>query len=276
VGIADTIGRLDQLGIAHTGAGADLEQARVPAMIEVRGRRIAVLSYNCVGPEAAWASPQRAGCNYLRVLTADGSGVTPNAPLERVVPQALEALRADIAAARRAAQLVIVALHKGIVHTPARLAPYERPLAEAAIDAGADVVVGHHAHILRGIELYRGRPIFHGIGNGCVVRMRSALTRIIRSAPNGRDGGAGCSASADPHGLAPFHPEAVVVLGCFRWRADGSLETGASCVVEPPGRPVCVEDERADAVIEYLAHIGKAAGLPSRHWTRVGAQWVCT
>ena len=48
-GIADTIGRLDQLGIAHTGAGADLEQARAPAMVEVRGRRIAVLSYNCVG-----------------------------------------------------------------------------------------------------------------------------------------------------------------------------------------------------------------------------------
>ena len=239
-----------------------------------------MLSYNCVGPEAAWATTQRAGCNYLRVLTADGSGVTPNAPLQRVDPQALETLRNDIAAARNAAQLVIVALHKGIVHTPAILAPYERPLAEAAIDAGADVVVGHHAHILRGIELYRGRPIFHGIGNGCVVThalspdqdhpQRAEWARRRREL---------FGFEPDPrYPLAPFHPEAVnAVLGCLRWRADGSVETSVRPVfVEPPGRPVCVEDERAKAVIGYLDHIGSTAGLPSRQWTRAGAHWVCT
>jgi poly-gamma-glutamate synthesis protein (capsule biosynthesis protein) len=64
---------------------------------------------------------------------------------------------------------VVVALHKGITHRPAALAPYERPLSAAAIAAGADVVVGHHAHIARGIEIIEGRPVFHGLGNGCVV-----------------------------------------------------------------------------------------------------------
>src|SRR5690606_6845723 len=99
----------------------------------------------------------------------------------------------DVADAREGADLVIVALHKGIVHTPAVLAPYERPLADAAVAAGADIVVGHHAHLLRGIELsadatfahdaraptrtrsgpesYRRNrcPVFHGLGNACVV-----------------------------------------------------------------------------------------------------------
>lgn len=280
VGIADTIDRLDQLGIGHTGAGADLAQARAPAMVDVRGRRIAVLSYNCVGPESAWATPQRAGCNYLRIRTTDGSAVVPNAPLEQVDPGALEVLRAEIAAVRRGAQLVIVALHKGIVHTPARLAAYERPLAEAAIDAGADAVVSHHAHILRGIELYKGKPIFHGIGNGCVVThalgpdqdhpARAEWARRRREL---------FGFEPDPrYTLAPFHPEAVnAVLGCLRWHDDGSLETSVNPVfVEPPGRPVSVADDRADAVIAYLDRIGEAAGLPPRRWTRAGARWVCT
>jgi len=58
--------------------------------------------------------------------------------------------------------VLIVALHKGIGHTPAALAMYERPLAKAAIDAGADIVVGHHAHILRGIELYKAGRFIMG------------------------------------------------------------------------------------------------------------------
>ena len=115
-----------------------------------------LLSYNCVGPEVAWADADRAGCNFLRMETSDGRPVTPPSPLVAPTAEALARLRTDIAAARAGADLLVVALHKGIVHTPAKLAPYERPLAEAALDAGADIVVGHHAHIVRGVELRNG------------------------------------------------------------------------------------------------------------------------
>jgi poly-gamma-glutamate capsule biosynthesis protein CapA/YwtB (metallophosphatase superfamily) len=277
-GIADTLAGLDRLHIAHTGAGADLSAARLPAVVERHGRRVAVLSYNCVGPEAAWATGERAGCNYLRILTSDGSPVKPTAPLQSVDPQALAQLRADIAAARREAGLVVVAFHKGIVHTPAKLAPYERPLAEAAIDAGADIVVGHHAHILRGLEIYRDKPIFHGIGNGCVV------THALSPAQDhpGRADWARrrrelFGFEPDPaYTLAPFHPEAVhAVLGLVQWGADGRLQTSVLPVfVEPPGRPVCVTDARAQQVIGYLDEIGAAARLPPLKWTQAGAQWV--
>jgi poly-gamma-glutamate capsule biosynthesis protein CapA/YwtB (metallophosphatase superfamily) len=280
-GIADTVDRLERLGIAHTGAGATLAEASRAAVIERRGRRVALLSYNCVGPEAGWAAPDRAGCNFLRMQAADGKPVSPNSPLVAPTTEALEQLRADITGARARADLVIVALHKGIVHTPAKLAPYERPLAEAALDAGADIVVGHHAHIVRGVEMRAGKALFHGLGNGCVVThalspsqdhpARAAWAKKRREL---------FGFEPDPrYELAPFHPEAVnAVIGVVRVEADGGLRMGVIPVhVEPPGRPVCVNDARAEEVIAYLDRIGAMAGLPPRQWRREGPWlWMCT
>jgi len=266
-GIADTIEALDRAGIAHAGAGATLAAARAPAWIARGDKRIALLSYNCVGPEAAWASDARAGCAYLRVETADGTAVAPSAPLARVAPDALRALAGDVAAVRAAADVVVVALHKGIVHTPAKLAPYERPIAQAAIDAGADVVVGHHAHIARGIELYRNKPIFHGLGNGCVVtRALSPSQSHPARAAWARRRREVFGFEPDPaYELAPFHPEAVnALLARVRVHDDGSLRAGFVPVfVEPPGRPVLADGARALAVVRYVERIGVQAELPA-------------
>ena len=169
-GIADTRSELDRLGILCCGADSTLDLARRPALVQCAGRRVAVLSYNCVGPESGWAGADKAGCAYVRMTTADGRPVTPIAALQAPDVKSLAAMQVDIAAAKAADNdFVIVALHKGLVHTPARLAPYERPVAHAAIEAGAKAVIGHHAHIVRGMEFHLGRPIFHGLGNGCVV-----------------------------------------------------------------------------------------------------------
>lgn len=279
-GIEDTIERLDELAIAHAGAGKSLEAARAPAIVECKGRRIALLSYNCVGPEAGWAGKSHAGSNYLRIETADGSPIVPAAMLLEPAGEALEQLRAQVQAVRDAADVVIVALHKGIVHTPATLAPYERPLARAAIEVGADVVVGHHAHILRGIEIIDQRPVFHGLGNGCVVThalspdqdhaARAAWAKRRREL---------FGFEPDPkYPLSPFHPEAVhSAFGVVKLSHDGRLSCGVIPVfVEPPGRPVCVQDERADAVVAYLQRIGVAAGLPERRLQRQSEQlWLC-
>jgi len=279
-GIEDTVERLDALGIAHTGAAVTLAAAREPAIVCRNGRRIALLSYNCVGPESSWADDAHAGCNYLRIATADGAPVAPTSPLTEATEEALAHLADDIGVARGLSDIVVVALHKGIVHTPAVLASYERPLAAAALAAGADVVVGHHAHILRGIDVSTGRPVFHGLGNACVV------TRAL--AP-GQDHPARAAwvrrrqdlfgFEPDPHyPLAPFHPEAVHgALGIVILHADGRRSAGVVPVhVEPPGRPVCVTDDRAVRVIEYLTRIGSAAGLPAQGWQRRSDDlWLC-
>ena len=265
-GIADTRAGLSRLGIAHAGAGASLSEARAPAFIERAGRTIALLSYNCVGPENGWATEAQAGSAWLRIETADGSPIAPSAPLERMTDEARAMLAQDIAAIRAKADMVIVALHKGIVHTPAKLAPYERALAQAALEAGADVVLGHHAHIIRGIEFHQGKPIFHGLGNGCVV------TRALspdQDHPARREWAERRKAlfgfEPDPaYALAPFHPEAVnAFLGRLIWHADGRIEAGIIPVhVEAPGRPVLADGARAQEIMRYVERITQAAGLP--------------
>lgn len=279
LGIADTIRTLDSVRIAHTGAGLTLAQARQPAYLAVRDRTVALLSYNCVGPAAAWATDDRAGCSYIYVWPAAGEPVAPASALDQPDPQSLDAMAQDIREARAHAELVVVALHKGIVHTRARLAPYERPIAHAAIDAGADIVLGHHAHIIRGIEIYRNKPIFHGLGNGCVVTRalspdqshpaRAAWARRRREV---------FGFEPDPaYPLAPFHPEAVnALLGRVRVDDDGRLRVGLRPVhVEPPGRPVIAQSEAFVRICRYVEQITIEAGLPPvRLDARQGDAWL--
>lgn len=264
-GIADTVAALGAAGLAYCGAGANLDEARRPCIVEGRGQRIAVLSFNCVGPEEAWATPSRAGCNYVRVNTSDGSRITPRATLVAPDEASLREMADAIRAARASAHRVIVSLHKGIVHTPAVLAPYERAIAHAAVDAGADVVIGHHAHILRGIEIHRGKPIFHGLGNGCVVtRALSPDTDDPGRAEWARRRQEIFGFTPDPaYFLAPFHPQAVNgMLGCVRLHGDGTHRAGFVPVrVDPPGRPRLCSDAEAREVVRYVEDITLAAGL---------------
>jgi poly-gamma-glutamate synthesis protein (capsule biosynthesis protein) len=122
--------------------------------------------------------------------------------------------------------------------------------------------------------------VFHGLGNGCVV------THALSPAQDHPERAAWARRRRELFGfepdpryvLAPFHPEAVhALLGIVRWHGDGTLSTGIMPVhVEPPGRPVCVTDARADAVIAYLETIGAAAGLPPRRWQRESTGiWMC-
>ncbi|MEN7535580.1 CapA family protein [Aurantiacibacter flavus] len=265
-GIADTIAGLKSSGILYAGAGAHLAEARKPAIAEVKGCRIGMLSYNCVGPELSWAGESSAGCAFLPMETADGSAVTPQADLTSVSPAAIEILEKDIRSASQDADVVIVALHKGIVHTPVTLAPYERPIAHAAVDAGAHIVISHHAHITRGVEFYRGRPIYHGLGNGCVV------TRALSPEQDHPDRAAWARKRREMFGfepdpayhLAPFHPEAVnAFLGRIRIARDGSVEAGIVPVfIEPPGRPVLARESKSREICDYLEAITSGAGLP--------------
>jgi poly-gamma-glutamate synthesis protein (capsule biosynthesis protein) len=270
IGIADTIAALDGAGLAHCGAGANLGQARAPCFLTRGTRRIALLSYNCVGPEESWATETRAGTAFVRVETVDGSRIAPAAPLDRANVASLAYMAEDILRLRADREgketLIVVALHKGIVHTPARLAPYEREVAQSAIDAGADIVIGHHAHIVRGIEFHRGKPIFHGLGNGCVV------TRALSPDDNDPARAAwalkrqklfGFTPDAAYH-LAPFHPEAVnAMLGRVRVNDDGSVQAGFTAVrVDAPGRPRIAEPHEARDISRYIQRITAEAGLP--------------
>jgi poly-gamma-glutamate synthesis protein (capsule biosynthesis protein) len=273
-GIADTIATLKQNGIAATGAGATLAEARKPAIIEKNGRRVALLSYNCVGPRQGWAGPSQAGCAYIRVISHyEMEAANPGGPPEAFTfptPDSLEAMQADIAAAKRSADIVIVSLHKGLVHQPAKLAMYERPVARAAIDAGAEIVFGHHAHILKGVEVWRGKPIFHGLGNFVTV------TRALNIEGNDNPARRAWAIKRrevfgfDPltdYPLYPFHPEArnAMIAVCDVDGAGGVRAGFIPCWMQPSAAPLPLKrDARGEEVASYVEEISKRAGLETQ------------
>ena len=265
-GIADTLALLDAEGIGRCGAGLDAASAFAPLICEVKGRRIGLLSYNCVGPEMSWAGEGKAGCAYLRIVASDGSPIAPASPLDTISEEAAGRLASDVEALRARADIVLVSLHKGIVHTPARLAPYERAIASAAILAGADAVFSHHSHIVRGIEFVQGRPIFHGLGNGCVVTnaLAPAQDHPVRAAwAERRKALFGFEPDPAFH-LAPFHPEAVnAFMAQLAVAADGTISAAIVPVeIVAPGRPQPALGETAEAIRRYVERITLAAGLP--------------
>jgi len=271
-GIADTIAALQVQGIATTGAGQNLEAARTPAIVTRGDRLVGVLSYNCVGPAESWASDHQAGCAYVRLITQGGQTMHP-----AIVPDegtaidetTFRAMEADIAHLSTSVDVVVVALHKGVGHTPALVAKYERQLARAAIDAGASIVVGHHAHILRGVEIYKDRPIFHGLGN--FVTVTRALTLEDNPSPARRAWAERRRVlfgfEPDPaYPTYPFHPEAKhAMLGVCDVDATGVKAGFVPCWIEPSGRVEPQSREaRGEAVANYVAQITGAAGLQAK------------
>jgi poly-gamma-glutamate synthesis protein (capsule biosynthesis protein) len=179
-GLFDTIGNLRAAGLDVVGVGADIAAARAPVIRDSNGIRIAFVAYSSILPQGYWATDSRAGCAPMRAYThyeqieTDQPGTPPRV---HTFPHRgdLDGVRADIRAAKARADVVIVSVHWGIHFVPAVLADYQREVAHAAIDAGADLILGHHAHILKGIELHRGKAIFYSLGNFAIdLRMTPA------------------------------------------------------------------------------------------------------
>ncbi len=137
---------LGELGIATGGSGADLASARAPAVVEAKGRRVALLSY-ATDDEVTNAGEDRPG----------------NAPFSR------QLVIEDVLRARQSAEFVLVSVHKGreFVDFPS---PEHQADCRAIVEAGADVILGHHPHFQQGIEWRRrsdGRQavIFYSLGS---------------------------------------------------------------------------------------------------------------
>lgn len=147
--LAETMALLDGAGIAHTGAGPAEAEAHRPARLVVNGLTLAFLAYVNVPVEgagydiAAWTA------------VGDGPGVAWAEPGR---------IAADVAAARAEADLVIVLLHSGDEESE-RPNDVQRANARAAVDAGAALVLGHHPHVLQGVESYNGGLIVYSLGN---------------------------------------------------------------------------------------------------------------
>ena len=116
-------------------------------------------SNHCMDPGCA---PMRASTFYQQVDYQPG---TPPEIISVANRDDLAAAIEDIKKAKASADIVVVSFHWGLHHMRGTLAMYEREVAHAVIDAGADLIVGHHPHVLKGIEVYKGKAVFYSMGN---------------------------------------------------------------------------------------------------------------
>lgn len=142
--LLDTCQVLDEAGILRTGAGKDLEEACQAMILEASGKSIAVIGATRVIPVSDWA----AGANHPGMLAT----YDPSLLLEQI-----RKLHSQY-------DYVIVYVHWGIERDELPQ-EYQRTLGKQYIDAGADLVIGAHPHVLQGIEYYQGRPIVYSLGN---------------------------------------------------------------------------------------------------------------
>ncbi len=158
-GVLDSIRVARAAGIATVGAGPDEASARRPAFLEVRGLRIAFLAYTDVPPASYGATATRPG----------------HARLSHDDPR-YERIRAEVAAARAQADLVIVVPHWGIEYED-QPRPWIRAAATAMLEAGADVILADHPHWVQSVETRQGRYVAYSLGNFIFDQMWSAETR---------------------------------------------------------------------------------------------------
>ena len=165
----ETVNVLRKLGFAVIGVGRNIEEARKPAIIERKGTKVAFLAYASVIRPGYNATQKRAGCAPLRAWTlyhqVDYQPGTPPQVMTFPYKEDLEAIIEDVQKIRAKADVVVVSFHWGIHFVHAAIATYQREAAHAVIDAGADMILGTHPHQLKGIEVYKGKPIFYSMGN---------------------------------------------------------------------------------------------------------------
>jgi poly-gamma-glutamate synthesis protein (capsule biosynthesis protein) len=172
--ITASIARLDELGIAHTGAGSNRASAYAPTIVERHGVRFGFLQRSSV----YWPIGQEAGDNATGIAVIRGHTAyhvpthgghppanRPGIPPEIVTwadPAYLRVLDEDLTALRARADVIVASFHWGLHR---EVLQYMTEIAHRAIDAGADIVIGHGPHFSLPIEIYKERPVFYGLGS---------------------------------------------------------------------------------------------------------------
>ncbi|WP_256760067.1 CapA family protein [Cohnella sp. WQ 127256] len=175
-GLSDTMDALDDADLKHAGSGNDDREAFSPAYIESKGITVGFVSVTRVVPEVSW----KADRNHPGVAEA----YSP----ERAV--------AAIKEAKENADVVVVMVHWGVERAD-RPVEHQKDLAHRFVDAGADLVVGGHPHVLQGFEAYKGKWIAYSLGNFVfsTTGTKSSETGVL-NAECGKDGA--CTLSFNP------------------------------------------------------------------------------
>lgn len=145
-GLLETIKVLDKHKILHAGAGKNLQAAQKIAWLEVNNIKIAFIAFT--NNMSVWKASTKPGIFYLPISKSTAPQVT------KIISRAK----------KEGAEYIVLSVHWG---PNWRDRPYQdfRNFAYAVLNAGADLIHGHSAHMINGIELYKGKPIFYNMGD---------------------------------------------------------------------------------------------------------------
>jgi len=155
-GLKDTFNYLAEVGIKFVGAGNNEQEANQPVYIETKGIKFAFLAYNDtdIVPASYEAANSHAGTAFMRT----------------------EKMAEAVKEAKQKTDFVIISMHAGIEYTD-KPNDSQVNFAHAAIDAGADLVIGHHPHVVQTMEKYKGKYIFYSLGNFVFDQPQSQETK---------------------------------------------------------------------------------------------------
>lgn len=276
---------LRNANIATAGAGENFDTAHRPAIIQSKGRKIALLSYTSVFPYGYEARGKVPGLAVLRAHTL----YTPweiNEWNPGLLPKIITIpheqdhiiLKEDIMNAKKIADIVLISIHWGDFTRPFVLTDHERRAARIMIDSGADVILGHHHHLIRGIEYYKGKPIFYGLGHFAfdLPNFRDRLAAegyLIGSNPLeetalSRRFGDYRIYPREEYPLLPFHPEGRLTFIANIEFNNGKLRDvyAIPCLIDKENSPfpLTAKDTRTDIVLNYLRKNCEIENLPTK------------
>jgi len=170
--IRNSFSQLDKHHIVHAGAGMDYREARTPAIFESQGTKFGLLAYTSVfWPVDHAATENQAGVSTVKIYTSYQPHrrlhEMPGAPATTVTypdENEFEEMKKDIMNLRSRVDILVVYFHWGISGAQ-EICQYQTTLGRAAIDSGADLVIGSHPHVVQGIEFHKAKPIFYSLGN---------------------------------------------------------------------------------------------------------------
>jgi poly-gamma-glutamate capsule biosynthesis protein CapA/YwtB (metallophosphatase superfamily) len=143
-GLFETLTTLKQAGISYVGAGHNILQAKEPTIVNIKNIRIGIMGYT--DNEPGWiATDDRPGTNYIQIGN-------------------IGQIKKDIENIRSKVDLLIISLHWGpnMRETPSK---NFRDFAHALVDVGVDIIHGHSAHVVQGIEIYKNKLILYDTGD---------------------------------------------------------------------------------------------------------------
>jgi poly-gamma-glutamate capsule biosynthesis protein CapA/YwtB (metallophosphatase superfamily) len=152
-GLYDTQAILTEYGMAYSGAGKNIEEAKKPAIIEKKGIKIGLLSYTDMAEVTYKGNPP------LMFIAGENKAGVAKRPLKFD-----DSIKNDIDKLRKEVDILMVSLHWGN-EEHFEIWNTQIEFAHNLMDNGVDVILGHHPHQFQGIEIYKGKPIFYSLGN---------------------------------------------------------------------------------------------------------------